>query len=64
MKELILSLVDDEETYGECGYYMATLEAATQHLIDLAGHFSNSHVSDSRDLLPDDELEGGPSGAD
>jgi hypothetical protein len=40
VKELMLSLVDDEEAYGECGYYMATLEASTQHLIELADSFA------------------------
>ena len=36
IKELMTSLVDDEETYGECGYYLATLEAALKHIGDLA----------------------------
>jgi hypothetical protein len=40
VKEMMLSLVDDEEAYGECGYYMATLEASTQHLIELADNFA------------------------
>jgi hypothetical protein len=36
VKELMTALVDDEETYGETGYYLATLEASTQHIVDLA----------------------------
>lgn len=50
VKELMVALVDDEEMYGECGktvcyqtcrlrrlgYYMATMEAATQHIINMA----------------------------
>jgi hypothetical protein len=39
VKEMMTNLIDDEETYGECGYYLATLEAATQHLCDLAETF-------------------------
>jgi hypothetical protein len=41
VKELMTNLVDDEETYGECGYYLATLEASTQHVCDLAAEFQN-----------------------
>ena len=39
VKELMTSLVDDEETYGECGYYLATLEAALKHIGDLAADY-------------------------
>lgn len=39
VKELMLTLVDDEDTYGECGYYLATLEAASQHICDLAEQY-------------------------
>jgi len=39
VKEMMTNLIDDEETYGECGYYLATLEAATQHICDLAAEF-------------------------
>lgn len=39
VKEMMTNLIDDEETYGECGYYLATLEAATQHICDLAEDF-------------------------
>jgi hypothetical protein len=66
VKELMVALVDDEDTYGECGtlllllplprppidirfqhvvvlmfsgYYLATLEAATQHICDLADQY-------------------------
>lgn len=28
-------LLDNEEAFGECGYYMATLEAALQHIGEL-----------------------------
>jgi len=53
VKEMMTNLIDDEETYGECGYYLATLEAATQHLCDLAETFkrergeevTNTHTS-------------------
>ena len=41
VKELMTALVDDEETYGECGYYLATLEASTQHIVDLAEQFNS-----------------------
>ena len=44
VKELMVCLVDDEEAYGECGYYMATLEASTQHLIELADQYSISEA--------------------
>ena len=40
VKELMVCLVDDEEAYGECGYYMATLEASTQHLVELADQYA------------------------
>jgi hypothetical protein len=36
VKEVMVKLVDDEEMFGECGYYMATLEAATQHVVNMA----------------------------
>lgn len=39
VKELMTSLADDEESFGECGYYLATLEASTQHIADLATSF-------------------------
>jgi hypothetical protein len=39
VKELMVALIDDEDSYGECGYYLATLEAATQHILDLAGQY-------------------------
>ena len=44
-KELMTTLVDDEETYGECGYYLATLEAALRHITDLANDFKFSSFS-------------------
>jgi len=34
------ALVNDEDSYGECGYYLATLEAATQHILDLAEQYA------------------------
>lgn len=46
VKELMTALVDDEETYGECGYYLATLEASTQHIVDLAEQFSELKGAD------------------
>eukprot|EP01034_Spumella_vulgaris_P023345 gene23345-29558_t len=48
VKELMVTLVDDEDAYGECGYYLATLEAATQHICDLADQYEKvAKVSDS-----------------
>jgi len=44
-KELMTTLVDDEETYGECGYYLATLEAALKHVADMAADFKSSSFS-------------------
>ncbi len=41
----MVSLVDDEESFGECGYYLATLEASTQHITDLADNFEAMHKS-------------------
>eukprot|EP00981_Chlorochromonas_danica_P001373 scaffold292_cov161-Ochromonas_danica.AAC.11 len=34
--ELMQHLIASEDSYGECGYYLATLEAALQHIEDLA----------------------------
>jgi hypothetical protein len=42
VKEIMSILVDDEESYGECGYYLATLEAALKHIGDLAADFKRS----------------------
>lgn len=39
IKEIMTTLVADEETYGECGYYLATLEAALKHISDLSEDF-------------------------
>ena len=50
VKELMTGLVDDEETYGECGYYLATLEASTQHIVDLAEQFSALEEQPAGDL--------------
>jgi len=44
VKELMTTLVSDEDTYGECGYYLATLEAATQHICDLAEQYDQSII--------------------
>jgi len=62
VKELMVYLVDDEESFGECGecyfvtfssrfnlaitclgYYLATLEASTQHITELAQSYEKSH---------------------
>jgi len=40
VKEVMSSLVDNEEMYGECGYYMATLEASVQHVLNLADDYN------------------------
>jgi hypothetical protein len=42
VKEIMSILVDDEESYGECGYYLATLEAALKHIGDLASDYKKS----------------------
>ena len=36
IKELMTNLVANEETYGECGYYLATLEASLAHIEELS----------------------------
>lgn len=56
VKELMTALVDDEESYGECGYYLATLEASTQHIVDLSEQFADLKGSVLR------EAGGGSSG--
>ncbi len=43
VKELMINLVDDEETFGECGYYLTTLEASTRHITDLAEAYEKQH---------------------
>jgi len=40
VKEVIGALGGEEDTYGECSYYLATLEAATQHICDLAKQYT------------------------
>ena len=54
-------LVDSEETYGEYGYYMATLEAAVQHVSDLSANFqkqnSNSNYTSNRLVSGSDQNE-------
>jgi hypothetical protein len=55
VKELMNTLVDDEETYGECGYYLTTLEAAVQYVSDLADQFQNGTAH--RDNNDDDDDE-------
>jgi hypothetical protein len=58
VKELMTALVDDEESFGECGYYIATMEASTIHIVDLAEQFegilaaSSSSSSSSRAQAP------------
>ncbi len=46
VKEIMTALVADEETFGECGYYLATLEAATQHIVSLAEQFEDIDKAD------------------
>jgi hypothetical protein len=36
VKEIMDSLVDSDEKYGECGYYIATLEASIQLILNLS----------------------------
>ena len=43
VKELMVNLIDDEESYGECGYYLATLEAATEHIMALAEQYQGGN---------------------
>lgn len=56
VKELMTNLVDDEETYGECGYYLATLEASTQHVCDLAAEFQNIQQKSRMSLVDRDSV--------
>ncbi len=99
VKELMVALVDDEDTYGECGaycyfcccllllllhafesltkchasshlflstgYYLATLEAATQHICDLADQYEkvariDTLFDDGEDIF--EHFEGGGAG--
>jgi len=53
VKEVMTNLVDDEETYGECGYYMITLEAATQHILSLHDEYTNSNSKDKESYTQD-----------
>ena len=55
VKELMTTLVADEETYGECGYYMATLEAAVHHIADLAKQYQRALRAGSGQLDHFDE---------
>ena len=41
VKEIMAALVDDEESYGECGYYLATLEASLTHITDMANEMNH-----------------------
>jgi hypothetical protein len=88
VKELMTALVNDEDSYGECGkstgsflslrdlekclsplsspfstdpqfsyalfspsgYYLATLEAATQHIFDLAEQYEQSAAAEAQQL--------------
>ena len=53
VKEVMTNLVDDEETYGECGYYMITLEASIQHIISLYEEYINSNSKDKEKFAAD-----------
>ena len=53
VKEVMTNLVDDEETYGECGYYMITLEAAIQHINSLYEEYTNSNSKDKEKFASD-----------
>jgi len=48
VKEIIGALGGEEDTYGECSYYLATLEASTQHISDLAAQFVASSSSQGK----------------
>lgn len=41
LKELMITLISNEDAYGECGYYLATLEAAIQHILNLAEQYED-----------------------
>lgn len=56
LKELMLALIANEDAYGECGYYLATFEAALQHIGDMAGQFQdiakdNGFYDDGEDVF-------------
>jgi hypothetical protein len=53
VKEVMTNLVDDEETYGELGYYIITLEAATQHVNSLYEEYTNSNSKDKEKFASD-----------
>lgn len=55
LKEVMVHLIANEDLYGECGYYLATLEAAIQHIEDLASQFQSSPDSDLVDMWDDGE---------
>ncbi len=46
LKELMIALIANEDAYGECGYYLATLEAAIQHVHDLASQHGGIAAND------------------
>jgi len=57
VKELMTALVNDEDSYGECGYYLATLEAATQHIDDLARQYEAELLHKGSNQLDDNGEE-------
>lgn len=78
IKELMIAVISNEDSYGECGkyvnpkeedyfifwdnagYYLATLEAAVEHIIDLASQYEGIAVNDGfyddgQDIFDDGE---------
>jgi hypothetical protein len=45
LKELMVALIANEDAFGECGYYLATFEAALQHVNDLASQYDDLALS-------------------
>jgi hypothetical protein len=51
LKEFMVALIANEDAFGECGYYLATFEAALQHVNDLASQYDDLARSDG--FFPD-----------
>lgn len=51
LKEIMHNLIMNEDIYGECGYYLATLEASIYHIIDLAKQYENKEKEKEDDIL-------------
>lgn len=56
VKELMVALVDEEDAYGEVGYYLATFEAAIQHIFDLLDQHEQSQRHEQTESAEDNFL--------